>query len=124
MNLEDAGRVLAVAAAYDRRTIGKADLLAWADALDDLDPTECITAIRAHYREQTAWCMPAHVRQLIAQAHREAAERRRNQNQLRAIDGAKHDAQQVDHHSWAQRIRTELDRRRQARELSTDQRRA
>jgi hypothetical protein len=60
--------------------------------------------------------MPAHVRQRIAQVRRDAAEQRKNTGQLRAIESAKHDAERVDHHGWAQRIRAELERRRQARQ--------
>ena len=58
-----AADLLALAAAFDRRTIGKADAVAWADALHDLAPADCAEAIRAHFRDSTDYLMPAHVRQ-------------------------------------------------------------
>jgi hypothetical protein len=58
----DASELLTLAAAFDRRTIGRADALAWADALHDLDPRDCADAIRTHFRESTEYLMPVHVR--------------------------------------------------------------
>ena len=50
-------------AAFDRRTVGEADAIAWADALGGLNPSDCAQVIRDHYAESTDWLMPAHVRQ-------------------------------------------------------------
>lgn len=61
----DAARLLALAAAYDRRTIGEADAVAWADVLADLDVADCAQAIREHYTISTDWIMPAHVRRIV-----------------------------------------------------------
>lgn len=58
----DAAEILTIAAAFDRRTVGEADALAWADALHDLDPHDCGQAVRDHYANSTDWLMPAHVR--------------------------------------------------------------
>jgi hypothetical protein len=58
----DASELLTIAAAFDRRTIGRADAIAWADALHDLDLRDCADAIRAHFRESTDYLMPVHVR--------------------------------------------------------------
>lgn len=71
MKPSDAARILAVAAAFDRRTVGETDAQAWADALDELDPRLCAAAVRQHYRHSTDWVMPAHVRTIIAD-HRKA----------------------------------------------------
>jgi len=71
MKPSDAARILAVAAVYDRRTVGELDAKAWADALDDLDPAACANAVRRHYRESTAWLMPARVRELVLLMARE-----------------------------------------------------
>jgi len=62
----DAAELLALAAAFDRRTVGQADAAAWADALYDLEPEDCAEAVRLHYRESTAWIMPGHVRQRVS----------------------------------------------------------
>lgn len=69
----DVSRILAKAAAYDRRTVGKADTLAWHEALSDLDLDACLDAVAAHYRQSTEWLMPAHVRRLVDEARRKAA---------------------------------------------------
>jgi hypothetical protein len=61
----DAARLLALAAAFDRRTVGEEDAVAWADVLADLDAEDCARAVREHYRDQTAWIMPAHVRAAV-----------------------------------------------------------
>lgn len=119
MNPEDVGKVLAVAAMYDRRKVGKADILAWGDSLNGQDPRACAEAIRAHYTDPdtcSQYLLPGHVLGRIRAQRRADAERRKNDGQLRAIEGAKQDAAVVDHHGWAQRIRAELDERRAARE--------
>ena len=63
MKPSDAAKLLALAAAFDRRTVGEADAIAWADALGGLNPSDCAQVIRDHYAESTDWLMPAHVRQ-------------------------------------------------------------
>jgi hypothetical protein len=68
MNLEETARVLAKAQAFDRRTIGEADIRAWHEALSDVDYTDALQAVTAHYRDTTDWLMPAHIRALAARA--------------------------------------------------------
>lgn len=63
MTPADAAELLAIAAAFDRRKIGKADAIAWADALSGLEVADCAEAVRAHFRESTDYLMPVHVRQ-------------------------------------------------------------
>lgn len=67
----DAARLLALAAAFDRRTVGEEDAIAWSDVLADLDAEDCAKAIRDHYRDQTAWIMPAHIRTAVRRARAE-----------------------------------------------------
>jgi hypothetical protein len=55
--------LLSVAAAYDQRTVGNADIAAWTLALGELDFDRARDAVVAHYREQTRRIMPADVRQ-------------------------------------------------------------
>lgn len=62
MNPADAADVLAIAATYDRRTVGEVEARAWAKALDGLDPADCAEAVLNHYTRTTDWLMPAHVR--------------------------------------------------------------
>lgn len=65
MNLSEAGQILALATAYDRRTVGDADIAAWHAALDDLTFIDCKIAVRKHYRNTSRWLMPADVRELV-----------------------------------------------------------
>lgn len=82
MNLAEASAVLAKAAAFDRRTVGEADILAWHDALGDLPAADCLAAVTEHYRESTDWLMPAHVRRIADTLDR--ARRRKAREQLEA----------------------------------------
>jgi hypothetical protein len=66
MNLEETAAVLAKAAGYDNRTIGDANVLAWHEALGDLDIRDCLTAIAQHHRESTEYLMPVHIRRIAA----------------------------------------------------------
>lgn len=62
MNPADAADLLAIAATFDRRTVGEIEARAWAKALNGLDPRDCAQAIQQHYARTTDWLMPAHVR--------------------------------------------------------------
>ena len=55
-------RVLAHVAAYDRRTVGEADVEAWHTALADISLTDALHAVDEHYRRSRDWLMPADVR--------------------------------------------------------------
>lgn len=68
--------LLSVAAGYDRRTIGQADVEAWRLALDDprvpnISLEEAVDAIILHYRDTTDFVMPAHILTRV-KAHRAA----------------------------------------------------
>lgn len=75
MNPEQTGRLLAICAAFDRRTVGRADLLAWYRVLGDLDFAECEAAVIAHYTDRRDFVMPADIRTRVRQRRRETAER-------------------------------------------------
>lgn len=92
MTPSDAARILAVAAVYDRRTIGNVEAQAWADALDGLDPRDCAEAVRAHYRDSTTWLMPAHVRELVKARKRADATARHDAQVFAEIERAKANA--------------------------------
>ena len=61
MNRPDTARLLAVIAAFDRRTVGESDVIAWAEVLGDADPEECVAAVRNHFALTSEWLMPSHV---------------------------------------------------------------
>jgi hypothetical protein len=62
MTPAETAEALTVAAAFDRRTIGEADVLAWHAALGDLDLDDVKDAIVGHYRDSRDWLMPADIR--------------------------------------------------------------
>jgi hypothetical protein len=71
MNPEEVIDLLTTAAAYDRRTVGDADVIAWSAAVGDLDFADARDAVVQHYRDSREWLMPADVRRLV-KAMREA----------------------------------------------------
>lgn len=77
MNLSETARLLTTMAAYDRRTIGDADVVGWQAVLSDAPFEDCMEAVQRHYAENTDWMMPAHVRRLVRDIHgeRESAAR-------------------------------------------------
>lgn len=99
MTPADAARLLALAAAYDRRTVGEAEATAWADALDGLGTTECAEAIRSHYRESTAWLMPAHVRDRVKAKRKSLVGRHVDVSEIEV------DADPDDVHAWLAALR-------------------
>lgn len=78
MNATDIANVLAKAAAFDQRTVGQADILAWHEALHDLDAADALTAVTRHYASSEQRLMPVHVRRhatdLARERHRVARE--------------------------------------------------
>jgi hypothetical protein len=73
---EDIIDVLAKAAAFDQRTIGKADVLAWHEVIGDLDRDDALTAVARFYGTVTERrLMPGDVRTLVAEIARERRRR-------------------------------------------------
>lgn len=62
MNYEDIGKLLAYIAAFDKRTVGTADVLAWHDVLSDLSFDAAKEAVRRWYADNDGMIMPANVR--------------------------------------------------------------
>lgn len=75
MTPSGAARVLAAAASFDKRTIGEADAIAWAQALHHLDPADCIRAVASHYSRTTEYLMPSHIRALVRSAIQDRQDR-------------------------------------------------
>lgn len=84
MTPADIARVLAKAAAFDSRTVGEADILAWFEALGDLDVDDALAAVTRHYRESTDWLKPAHVRRIVGEIARERRRAVRERAELEA----------------------------------------
>lgn len=81
MTPQEVARVLAKAAAFDRRTVGEGDVLAWLEAIGDLDAADCLAAVTRHYRETNDWLAPSHLRAQVAEIDRD---RRRQAARARA----------------------------------------
>ena len=75
MNHSETATLLAMIQAFDRRTVGEADVTAWQAALDDLRFEDCRTAVVAHFRISSEWLMPAAVRAAVKAARRDRLER-------------------------------------------------
>jgi Asp-tRNA(Asn)/Glu-tRNA(Gln) amidotransferase A subunit family amidase len=65
VNRQDTALLLGMCAAYDQRTIGDADALAWHEILSDLDFEDAKLAVVAHYRTETRRVMPADIRAAV-----------------------------------------------------------
>jgi hypothetical protein len=57
----ETARLLAAAAAYDRRTVGDMDVVAWHKAIGHLDAADSLEAVARHYATSREWIMPADV---------------------------------------------------------------
>lgn len=74
MKPSEVAELLTFASAFDRRTIGKADVAAWATVLGDIDLDQARQAVSAHYAETRDWVMPSDIRQRVRKARAAALE--------------------------------------------------
>lgn len=76
MNITETTNALALAQAFDNRTVGEVNIRAWHSVLSEEDATDVMTAIRDHYAGTTEWIMPAHILKGVREmaARRERAE--------------------------------------------------
>ena len=77
MTLDETISLLATCAAYDRRTIGKTDAVAWHAIVRDLPFADAQQAVFDHYSESREWIMPADVRTRVKRKQRDEADRGR-----------------------------------------------
>ena len=63
--------LLTVAAAFDQRTVGEGDAMAWYAVVGDLDFADARQAVIGHYTDTTDRIMPAHVRQRVKALRRD-----------------------------------------------------
>ncbi len=67
MKRSEIALVLAKIQAYDRRTVGEADEMAWSEALEHVDYPDAIQAVKLYHQSgETAWMMPGHIIRLVA----------------------------------------------------------
>jgi hypothetical protein len=65
MNHTEAAALLAVCSAFDNREANPQAIHAWQAALPTIAFEDAKDAVIEHYSHQTAWIMPAHVRELV-----------------------------------------------------------
>lgn len=75
MTPADTARVLAKAAAFDQRTIGRTDVAAWHEALADIAADDALDAVTAHYRATSNRLMPSDVRRIAVAKRNERHDR-------------------------------------------------
>lgn len=67
--IDQVGKILATAAAFDNRTVGTADVIAWCRVIGHLAPGEAEDAVIAHYGESTDRVMPGHILTRVKKIH-------------------------------------------------------
>lgn len=65
MTPQETGQVLALCAAYDSRTVGRADILAWHDVIGDVAYTDAMQAVKDHYRDHRERITVADIRDCV-----------------------------------------------------------
>jgi hypothetical protein len=75
VNKSETALLLGLAAAYDRRTIGEADVEAWHDVLNDISFSDAKAAVKNHYRTNNDWIMPATIRAAVRKIRAERLEK-------------------------------------------------
>lgn len=63
MNIKETTDLLVRIQIIDNRRFEEATVLAWHELVEDLDFRMAVEAVRLHFRESTAYLVPAHVRQ-------------------------------------------------------------
>lgn len=71
MNRQETANLLTAMAAFDRRTIGESDVIAWQELLADIPYADGLAAVKRWYAANTEWMMPAHVRHVVGDIQRE-----------------------------------------------------
>lgn len=61
MNRSETAILLGIAAAYDQRTVGEADVMAWQDLLADVRSADAVQAVKDHYAAEARRVMPVDV---------------------------------------------------------------
>jgi hypothetical protein len=95
VNVSEAAQVLTLISVFDNRQFDDATARVWADALDGLELSDCLDAVRIYYRQTKTWLMPSDLRQQarsILMARKELAQQ---QSERLAIEAANTDPQVI-----------------------------
>lgn len=66
MNIEETSKLLGLIQVIDNRRVDEATILAWAPLVADVEYGVAVEAVNLHWRESTAYLLPAHVRANVA----------------------------------------------------------
>lgn len=91
MTPDEVARLLAKCSAFDQRTVGRADVLAWHEAIGDLDPEVAMRAVSRWYRDNDERINPARLRRAyvgVQSGDRRAHLDDAHDARLQAIDAA------------------------------------
>lgn len=91
MTLDEVARLLGKCAAFDQRTVGRADVLAWHETIGDLDPETALRAVSRWYRDNDERINPASLRRAyiaVQGTDRRAFLDEAHDAKLRALDDA------------------------------------
>ena len=86
MDLEETGRLLAKCAAFDRRTVGEADIRAWHEVFRDIPLADALVAVTRWYSTHREWVMPSDVRSIALDIERDRRRAIRDAQEQAAID--------------------------------------
>lgn len=75
MNQSETVDVLTAIAAYDLRTVGESDVVAWHAAIGELDKPLALEAVIVHHKTSADRCKPAHVLGIAKSIRKDRAER-------------------------------------------------
>lgn len=78
--------VLTKCAAYDQRTVGEADVMAWHEILCRTELVDALDAVRMHYAENRDRAMPADIRKLAVTVKEQRESRERQHERRQAIE--------------------------------------
>lgn len=89
MNIQETGRVLAKAAAIDNRDVGEMAVLAWHEALEDIDYMPALRAVTEHRRTSDEYLLPIHIRRIVSEQRKadDETDRRTSQSLARCEHG-------------------------------------
>jgi len=74
MNNEQVGAVLAKIQTFDNRTIDKLTIMAWRDAIGNLDYQDALDAVSEHFRTSTEYLKPGHITAIVRSRRNVAAQ--------------------------------------------------
>lgn len=75
MNRNDVADVLTAISAYDQRTVGEPDIIAWHAAIGDLPKDVAIEAVAMHHKISAERIKPFHVNELVRNIRNDRRER-------------------------------------------------